>query len=282
MTGAPTLPPEGWYPDPENALRERYWDGDRWSDEYREPQVGHHIENESDPPKPLGVMSKVVIAGLVVAVLVELNNIAADLNYVSLISDQLDGNGPTRLELEEAQDRVGAAGIAVGVSYLAVALFAFIPWFHRAYANLRRLGVQHMRYKPGWAIGAWFIPIFNLFRPKQIANDIWRASATDATVGNQTWHERPAGTVVHWWWGLFLLAGFVVGGAGNVIATANNKPLDTRAQVNEALELERVGYTMDAAGSLISVAAAALAIIVVRKVSAMQTETIEEARADGP
>ena len=39
---------------------------------------------------------------------------------------------------------------------------------------------RHLRYGTGWAIGAWFIPIFNLFRPKQIANDIDRASAPDA------------------------------------------------------------------------------------------------------
>jgi len=281
MTGTPGLPPEGWYPDPEDASGERYWDGERWSDEYREPQVGHRIERASDPPKALAVMSKIVIAGLLIGALVEVNNIAADLNYISLVGDQLDRTGPTPLELEEAQDRVDAAGIAVGLSYLAVGLLCFIPWFHRAYSNLRRLGVQHLRYKPGWAIGAWFIPIFNLFRPKQIANDIWRASPPDATVGHRAWHERPVGIVIHWWWGLFLLAGFVVGGAGNVIATANNKPLNTRAQVDEALELERAGYTMDVVGSLISVVAAMLAIIVVRKITAMQTETIEKAQADG-
>jgi hypothetical protein len=42
----------------------------------------------------------------------------------------------------------------------------FIVWFHRAYGNLGALGVDRPRHGRGWAIGAWFIPIANVFIPK--------------------------------------------------------------------------------------------------------------------
>lgn len=280
MTGTPALPPEGWYPDPENVDRERYWGGQRWSDEYRTPQEGHRIEDRSDPPRSLGLLSKLLIAGLVLSALVEVNNIAADLDYMGLLNDLLDGNTPSGLEIAETEDRVDAATIAVIAVQIAVGLLLFIPWFHRAYSNLARLGVQDLRYKPGWAIGSWLIPIFNLFRPKQIANDIWRASPGDAVVGSRVWHERPVAAIVHWWWGMFILSGFVVGAASNVIATANDKPFNTQAQITEALELERSGYTVDVVGSVISIVAAVLAIIVVRKITEIQTETIERVESE--
>lgn len=277
MNGAaepPALPPEGWYPDPDRPDGERYWDGAHWSDEYRTPQTGHRLEDPSDRPQSLEILSRLAIAGLVVCALVEVNNIAADLEYMGLITDVIEGDPATGLETAEVQDRVDAASIAVGVSYLVTGLLFFIPWFHRAYANLSRMGVKALRYKPVWAIGSWFIPIFNLFRPKQIANDIWRASAADAHVGDERWHARAVGALVHWWWALFLLAGLVVGVGANVIAHADDQPVTPEAQLIETLELERTGYTLDVVGSVISIAAAVLAIVVVRRLTATQAETI--------
>ena len=66
-----------------------------------------------------------------------------------------------------------------------------------------------MRYGNGWAIGAWFIPIFAMIRPKQIANDIWRGSERGVEVSTQ-WRLVEVPGLVHWWWGLFLGQGTVV------------------------------------------------------------------------
>ena len=52
----------------------------------------------------------------------------------------------------------------------------FILWLFRASRNLRALGNQSVEYSPGWAIGAWFIPIGNLFIPYQVTAEIWNRS----------------------------------------------------------------------------------------------------------
>ena len=53
-----------------------------------------------------------------------------------------------------------------GLLWILAAAF-FIAWLHRAY-KLDSLAWS-TSYGTGWAIGSWFVPILNLFRPKQIA-----------------------------------------------------------------------------------------------------------------
>lgn len=105
--------------------------------------------------------------------------------------------------------RLGLLSAALLVVLLAT-IPAFIVWFHRLYTNLPALGATELRFTSGWAIGAWFVPFLNLWRPKQIADDIWRASDPDAdTVSGPHWRGRPVGGVVHVWWGLYLLSNLV-------------------------------------------------------------------------
>ena len=54
-------------------------------------------------------------------------------------------------------------------------------WMFRAYNNVDAVAPGARRYDGGWAIGSWFVPILNLFRPKQIINDIWRAATGSPT-----------------------------------------------------------------------------------------------------
>jgi hypothetical protein len=63
---------------------------------------------------------------------------------------------------------------------------AFLLWLHRCYVNLRVLGVRNLRFTPGWAVGYWFVPVLNLFRPKQILDELWRATAPTESA-DKTW-----------------------------------------------------------------------------------------------
>lgn len=52
----------------------------------------------------------------------------------------------------------------------------FIIWFHRAYGNADIFNPGAVTRSRGWAIGAWFIPIGNLFIPYKMAKEMWAAS----------------------------------------------------------------------------------------------------------
>ena len=84
----------------------------------------------------------------------------------------------------------------VGLAAFILTSIVFLVFFHRAYSNLAVLGPGEQRWSTGWSVGYWFIPILNLFRPKQIANDIWRGSDGSAI---------PA--IFNWWWAFWILGG---------------------------------------------------------------------------
>lgn len=126
----------------------------------------------------------------------------------------------------------------------------FCVWFHRAYGNLLALGEPRLRFAPGWAPGSFFVPILNLFRPYQIAREIWQRSGADG------------GGLVVAWWTLFLASG-VVG------------LLEGRLLFDPAL-----GRVVAVLGTLLSVVAALVTALMVRVVVRLQERrfrrTLEE------
>jgi hypothetical protein len=78
---------------------------------------------------------------------------------------------------------------------------AFLMWIHRSHRNLSAFGAQGLTFTPGWAVGWWFIPIFNLFRPFQIVREIWQASDPGMPAG-AAWRRAPSSPLIGWWWGV--------------------------------------------------------------------------------
>lgn len=73
----------------------------------------------------------------------------------------------------------------------------FLLWTARAYANLHRAGLPYLRHAPGWAVGAWFVPLMNFYRPYTIMKEIWhRTQDGFLPAGTPT---RPH-TVIRYWW----------------------------------------------------------------------------------
>lgn len=67
----------------------------------------------------------------------------------------------------------------------------FLAWFSRAYKNVWRREKTEM--SPGWAIGSWFIPVYSLFKPIQLAREIM-------TKNSNLINSKPSnGTIVAWW-----------------------------------------------------------------------------------
>jgi len=95
------------------------------------------------------------------------------------------------------------AGVT-GISEIAV-LITLLVWIYATHANLPSLGNSHLDFTVGWAVGWFFVPLANLFKPYQVVSEIWRGSDPASRIG-----AIPAATtLVGWWWCWRVLTGFV-------------------------------------------------------------------------
>jgi Domain of unknown function (DUF4328) len=183
---------------------------------------------------------------------------------------------------DRASDRANLATtnhLLVGLttfSNLAVlgAVIAVIVWFKAAYDNLEPLGATGLRYSPGWTIGGWFIPIANLVIPKQLANDLWRASDPKLPVEQgRRWKYESVAPVVHVWWIAWLArsATSVGAGAAERVAIRNVDISGVQGAVRVA-----------AISELLMVVAGIALIVVIRGVTARQSERAALIAASSP
>lgn len=116
-------------------------------------------------------------------------------------------------------------GIVMFLLYLVTGI-CFLVWIHRANSNARALGAQDMKFTPGWAVGWYFIPVANLWKPYQAMKEIWQASANPAG-----WQSETRGAILPIWWFLFL--------ATNVLSNVSLR-LQWRAKMIEDFLLSSV------------------------------------------
>src|SRR5258708_6300820 len=162
-----------------------------------------------DALRPLDGRSRWAVLALVAIGLALLVSAVVDWLEIDLMNRVVAGGQVTIGDLRASDTRQGIATLAY-VSGLVVAAAFFIRWFYAAYANLHALGHKDLRFKPGWAIGSWFVPILSLARPKQIANDIWSGSDEAApSFSAAEWKDVAAPQLLGWWWAAWLGSSFL-------------------------------------------------------------------------
>lgn len=157
-------------------------------------------------------------------------------------------------EIDRADRLCQLAGSLQWIILIATAV-VFIIWFYRVRSNADVFAGDVCTRGKGWTIGGWFIPVGNLWIPSQVAREIWTASAQTAADGS--WRTVSRWPITAWW--TLWVANLVVGR----LASTMSKNAET------AQSLQRAADVMMLADAL-SMSAALLAIVFVRKLTAMQ------------
>jgi hypothetical protein len=225
-----------WHRQPDDSLLR--WDTgtNAWVPAGPEGPVPEAV---SEPWQPLASRATAAKVLLIVIAVISLIAAISDAMEIDLLTRIQDGEQVSVSEADSNDTRQGIIGIVQTALFIATVV-VFLMWFSRAYQNLERLGAGALRYKRGWAIGAWFVPFLNLVRPKQIANDIWRGSDPDLAPGAANWRDGPIpGLLFGFWWLLWLVTNFAVGpgifGGGESIEELRNQ--STRFLVSDAAEI---------------------------------------------
>lgn len=112
----------------------------------------------------------------------------------------------------------------VGILYLIVFVvtgFPFLRWTYFSNQNAQFLTSDDLEFTPGWAVGWYFIPIMNLWKPYQALKETFKASNPDSA---EDWRYAAHPEIMPLWWTLWILSGFL--GRAVWSASLNAETLD--------------------------------------------------------
>ena len=162
--------------------------------------------------------ARFVIAVTCIAIFFQLLFVGSNVLQILMLLDAKAGSiiHPSTAQANDVRHQ----GIAVVVMLTAlVGLVSFFVLIYAAHKNLRAFHATRLEFSPGWAVGWFFIPIMNLFKPCQAMFDLWRLSdPARMPIPKQPAAEPHSAAIVGWWWGTRLASAI----AGQIFATASN------------------------------------------------------------
>ena len=194
--------------------------------------------------------------------------LGAAMAVVSMFSSFMQAELLSRDSFSEAEGQANdLREQAIALLQLTLYLFTVVifgVWIVRANKNVRALGASDPRITPGWAVGYFFIPILNLWRPYQAMKDLWRASHNPAS-----WGVTAAGPVLPIWWALWLISGFL-------------GQLSFRVTMNaDSLEALQVATYLQIGEQVVDIPLCLVAMSLVSQIAAAQKTHVETAADRG-
>ena len=179
------------------------------------------------PVKTVGFISMSCIA---VCMLISLYTVFVNNEAISLL-----GTDFTEAQGYAIDDKMQQLGIIYLIGYI-ISCLVFFYLINQVCKNAHFLQRKQMSDSPAMAVGSFFIPFYNIYKPYAVLRDIFKSSGLRDKVG-----------LLLVWWILWLLAG----GIGRISAKQYMRA-DTVETIQAALSLENIGeYVTLAAGALV-------------------------------
>ncbi|MGW3233541.1 DUF4328 domain-containing protein [Kitasatospora sp. NPDC001095] len=213
-------------------------------------------------PRPAATVSTVLLAVAGAATLASLGTGFRLYLEAGKLADDVEADGSALTDAAQLYEGVGFLQVVA----LAASAIGFLVWFYRVRVNAEVFDPHGHRFRRGWAIGGWFTPVVALWFPRQIAGDIWQATARPDASGIRM---RLPQTLLTLWWATFWLS--------NAADRFGNHYLGTNAARYADGYQEAVGWLLIA--DLLSVVSAVFAVLVVQRLTAMQEERFTESAA---
>jgi Domain of unknown function (DUF4328) len=206
--------------------------------------------------RPINTLGETVVFLLVAQVVLALAEAVALLYQVELLKDQ--GADVVVGATPSGGNAVTVIALIRGLVFIATVVF-WCMWQHRVQTNAILLTTGGLEFTPGWAVGWWFIPIANLWKPWQAARELWKASH-----GGDAWRRLETWSLLGWWWAVWMASLVHVHEGGISFGTTRND--NARATVSDVMVNDRWLVV----SLVLSVIAAFLAIKIVQAIGELQ------------
>ncbi|WP_197533514.1 DUF4328 domain-containing protein [Symmachiella dynata] len=161
---------------------------------------------------------------------------------------------------DERQLIIFGAAIVV---YLMTAIL-FLRWTYVSSRNARSLVDDKLEYSPGWAVGWFFVPIANFWKPYQVMIEIFKASNPNM---DDDWEEVSSPAATSRWWTMWVIA---------IIIGRVSSRMSMRAKtLDDFLASSQVSLVVDVVSVILGIAAISL----VTTLQTWQTEKYERISA---
>jgi Domain of unknown function (DUF4328) len=183
-----------------------------------------------------------------------------NLVFLAFFPDLGESIDPSAGEIVMGIAALGLISLKV-LAYIATIVF-FLMWLYRAYKNLEAFNVQGLEATPGWAVGYWFLPIVNLFKPLKVVNEVHHGSKPEHADQGYGFSATHSTMLTGLWWACWLLSNFT----GNIAGVIERAAKDvTGASI--VVVMISLGF---------GIVAGVLLIFIVREIDADQTEFVEK------
>jgi hypothetical protein len=206
----------------------------------------------STPFRSLKPLAQTITVLLVIYMVLQVVHIAHLGAAIHSMHGVLEGGASESVEVKSIERRLAVTNGVPSFFYLPV-MVLFCVFVFRANKNVRTLDLIEPHFTPGWAVGVFFVPVWNLYKPYLAMREIWQGSSPDPDEVVVASSLRGP-SLLKWWWGLFV--------ASFVEVEGFNQGAGAAAFIGRA-EMAIVGHVVE-------LTAAVLAIAVVRGVAARQ------------
>lgn len=181
-----------------------------------------------DTPEKSGVQDiryngqRAQYAKIMVLVVTGLGLLGAASGYMqyTLLDRMAMGSSYSMAEADRNDQREMVIAVLHAVAWIISAV-TFIMWFRRAYYNMHERDAM-VSYSEGWAAGAWFVPVLNLFRPVQIMSELHREAKRILTEKEHPLAAKFSTVLIPVWWSLHILHSVVSQVGTRVINAASS------------------------------------------------------------
>jgi len=137
---------------------------------------------------------------LILFIVASLYSTFSDLMEIAVLQRVVAGDDAATTEQAASDARMAVVTIFDRLLFLTSGI-AFLVWTYRMHTNATALGgSDYMEFTAGWAVGWYFIPIANLWKPYQALREIAQASHPDY----DDWLHAPRPAILPMWWALVL------------------------------------------------------------------------------